>query len=279
MIQFLYPGDAADPVLRQHNAAFSAGTLGTKGVLSLAVDVWRDNAHLFRSYALEQSETLDDWARRNYPTIEHPEYKALPMGVPLGVAGVDQYPVPTRAALTGRFTFEAAVDYLKALLATAQHPFGPERLDELVPKANAMRQRLHHAERGWVPLRVLDSENNIAIRAVVVHVGGMMESRPMAEYEASVGERESSIDHALAHSTARFNAPWSALDEASLRRPVVKAAKKALGLVGLHSVVSEEQENLVVHRLTAHPNNLTIRRIGEPQSVEVVTQMGIDVAA
>lgn len=266
MSLFKYPNNATKHnLLRKYNKLFDAGKLGVTGSVGLAIDVWRDGEHLFASYDANQGESMEFWARRNYPDIPNPDYKALPLGLKYGVAAPDRFQVPTRAATSARFTYGHVEMILKAALATAQLPHGPEALSN-VPTANTMRQRMFNSSHDWFTLQVHDIENRITMRAVLVKKSEKQDDDPDATYEAVLVPRDQSKLESDLEPTARcFEAPNADLSDAVSRRPVIKAAKAALNIVGEHMAVrSTEGQDIVEYAMTAQPFSLWIRAVTRP---------------
>ena len=275
---FKYPDtETGHDLLRKYNKLFDSGTLGTSGTVGLALDVWRDGHHLFASYGPEQGESMEVWAMRNYPLVANPDYATLPMGLKHGVAAVDRFQVPTRAATKRSLTYSHVEWILKAALATAQLPHGPEALS-IVPTANTLRQRMHTSPTdGWLALQIHDLSNRITIRAVVCKQPDTG-SEPGAAYEAVLVPRErSKLDGGLAPDRTDFHAPDADLSDPVARRPVIKAAKAALGIVGQHLAVrSTEGQDIVEYAMTAEPFALWIRAVTRPEPIVDTSPRGFD---
>tara|TARA_R110000851_G_scaffold158038_1_gene300931 strand:- start:31 stop:879 length:849 start_codon:yes stop_codon:yes gene_type:complete len=264
-----YPkADPSHHALRKYNKLFDAGKLGQSGTVGMALDVWRDGEHLFASYEPKQGESLEFWARRNYPALENPNYTQIPMGLKYGASAPDRFQIPTRAATTDYFTYGQVEMIIKAALATAQLPHGPEALS-IVPTANTLRQRMFNAEQDWVVLQVHDISNRISLRAVIVKQSEAREQEPVAAYETMMVPREQSkLKSKLEPATRCFEAPDADLSNAADRRPVIKAAKAALGLVGEHMAArSTDGQDLVEFAMTAKPFSLWIRAVTRPEPV------------
>ena len=275
---FKYPDPETDhTLLAKYNKLFDSGKLGTSGTVGLALDVWRDGEHLFASYDAKQGESIEFWARRNYPDLANPDYAALPMGLKHGVAAIDRFQVPTRAATTLSLTYQQTEWVLKAALATAQLPHGPEALS-IVPTANTLRQRMHTSPtEGWFPLQVHDLNNRITIRAVICKQDEI-EDEPEATYEAVLAPRErSKLDGGLEPVARCFPAPDVDLSDPVARRPVIKAAKAALDIVGQHMAVRYcGGQDIVEYAMTAEPFSLWIRARNRPEPIVDTSPRGFD---
>lgn len=275
---FKYPDpDQKHNLLRKYNKLFDAGKLGAVGTVGLALDVWRDGEHLYASYAPNEGESLEFWARRNYPNIENPDYTALPLGLKYGVASPDRFQVPTRVATTERFTYGQVELILKAALATAQLPHGPEALS-IVPTANTLRQRMFNSETDWVSLQCHDISNRITLRAVVVKLDIDEVAVPDTTYETVLVPREQSkLSSDLEAVSRTFKAVDADLSDPVARRPVVKAAKGAVDVVGQHIVVrSTEGQDMVEFAMTSEPFSLWIRAVERPEPVIDTMPKGFD---
>lgn len=259
---FSYPASSKTPPwLRAFNTRAKAGKFGTSGAYALAFDVWRGNEHLFRSYDLEDSETLDAWCRRNFPTIEHPDYRGTAWGLVHLVSGIDSYPIPTRAALHTPLKHTDAETILKAALATAQWPHGPTNM-ALAPTGNAIRQRLHHAPENFKVWKLYDHENGVAIRAVVGYWVENKAHKRRAVWEVATEDRKNDLAPGTWElQRIQIEAPDVDLLDAESRRPLVKLAKKELGLTGFHSVLRDADVGEMSHNLTAWPYKFIVKRL------------------
>ncbi len=281
MIPFLYPAepDKTPAWLLRFNALVTTGALTGTGVLSLAFDVWRNGNHLFRSYDLDsQSESLDDWCRRNYPTLESPDFRNSPMGLTYGVPGIDNWPVPTRAACDNRVTYERAIMILEAALAVSQLPFAPSRVGSM-PTANSIRQRMFAIgrERDWIRIQINDAENDIAIRAVLARGIGEEPGRPMANYLVTLEPRKSTLTRGnLEPHSVQVESYDADMRHEANRRPILKAAKKALGLTGANSACRMSEEVQARYALTAYPFSIMIQRIGAVENDAAPLTGGLD---
>lgn len=256
MNHFLYPDQGASAWLASYNLRARAGTLTGNGTFGLAWDVWRDGRHMGRSYLPEAGETLDSWCRRNYPDIAAPDYAASLMGVPM-VGGADLLPVPTRQAMDEAMSLTTATDILKAVLATARWPRPPGDVST-VPTANTLRQRLHQAPHDWIPVRIVDQAEGVVIRAVIAKKA---EPQPVqkAAYSADLYRRDgSTVKGDLDPVAVHFDAPVADCGDSVARRPIVKAAKRALRLTGTHSVAIESGSYWFTHKLTGYPYNIRV---------------------
>jgi len=275
---FKYPDpEKSHDLLKKYNRHFDEGKFGKSGTIGLALDVWRDGEHLFSSYDAKQGESIEFWARRNYPDIANPEYAILPMGLKHGVAAIDRFQIPTRAATKLSLTYHQIEMILKAALATAQLPHGPEALS-IVPTANTLRQRMHTSPtEGWFPLQIHDLSNRITIRAVICKQPDS-DSDPEATYEAVLVPRErSKLDGGLEPVARCFPAPDADLSDPVARRPVIKAAKAAMGIVGQHMAVrSYEGQDIVEYAMTAESFALWIRARNRPEPIVDTSPRGFD---
>ena len=275
MLTFQYPTTGnvpswlADYNRRVQGAGFYPGKFG------LALDVWRDDQFLFGSYNYEQAERMDDWARRNYPGIDNVDFRSSAMGVQ--VPGIDNYTVPTRAAFDHAISLKSIELILRAALATAQFPRNPENLD-IVPSQNSMRQRLYQLNDGrdWLAFRINDLENKIVMRAVVGRSEYDTERVQMAHYQAALIPRQSTMETHLKPCQVTFEAPAADMTSVEHRRPILKAAKKELNIVGYPGRVTDALVNQCTFSLGSHPFDLLVS--GTPLPMEDIepTKGGFD---
>lgn len=245
-----YPGDE----FAEYNAKLAQESWRA-GHFAIAVDVWRDGEHLWRSYALELAESMDSWCARNFPEVANPDYKNTVMGVLGAVPNIDRYPVPMKAALGFSTSLPEVGTILRATLGIAQLPHKPEKLD-IVPTSNTMRQRMHQSETDWSVFNIVDQENRIVIRVVLAKVE---EDQPyLAEYEAHLyraGEGESHLDDrkvTIEYEKADLTSPKS-------RKMLTQAAKSRLNIVGMHSICEHADDIKYRSRVTGHPFVYEIR--------------------
>jgi hypothetical protein len=220
-----YPGEA----FAGYNASLLAGF--KKGRYSFAVDVWRDGAHLWRSYTEEESEDLDSWCRRNMPEMLHPDYDGSTWGFGPAMGGMDRFPIPTRAALFLPTSIPDVEAILRACLGIAQLPNKPRRLD-IVPNANTIRQRLHQRRhQGWATFRIVDKDSGVLIRVLVAKAEEA--GKESAKYAAELIPNDENAQ------TLKFDyvGPSVDMEDTTGRKGLTTAVKRLASLTGHGSTV------------------------------------------
>ncbi len=245
----IYPNPTTVHEIQAHN---KRGTEFAGKVYAAAVDVWRDGVHLWRSYAPEDSETLDKWhdaelgedVARNY---DDGIWSAR------GVVNVDHWVIPKQSALKPVGSSKDLRNMLVTMLAIGQMPAHPAGLD-VVPAANTLNMRLWRS--AW-PYAVFTFEaDGVTVRAMVAQLEVAMLS-DVVSWSANLERRETregAIDQSLGEPrTVEFKAPENA-DASSL----VRAAKQSLGLTGWPA---QRQGDSLVWHLARAPYTLTLDRI------------------
>ena len=257
---FQYPETSLTPKWLTKFNRQAADNLFHAGRFGLAMDVWRDSDHLFRNYDVAHAESIDEWCRRNYPAVANPDHGSCGMGVPL-VAGLDRFPVPMRAACGGHYSLTAIRTILQAALATGQYPFPPEN-GQLVPKANALRQRMIGVEVDWLRVNIVDIESQVAIRAIILNKGQATPQHTMATYEAKLEKREgSTLETKLTPRVVDFRAPDHDLGKTATRRPIIKEAKEQFDLIGLAGRITASTPTMARFTMATEPFDLTVTKV------------------
>jgi len=236
MIWPTYPEAPGLPkYLTRHNAHQTGAQrpLGRPGVYGCAVDVWRDGAHLWRSYAPAMGETADAWSERTW-RAEHgdawpKDHQSGPWAAP-GVPDLLLSPVPTVAALAHVGAAQDVFDLLAALVAIGDWPAEPPREPVSVPSANGISVSLSRDPDAWITACVVNGP--VTVRAMIGRCAPVrdVEAVPVTRWAATLARRSTragALDTRLPEQAVTFDAPTDAPPHILARR-----AKMALGING-----------------------------------------------
>ena len=246
------------PIIRHDQRTRDPVLTGGPRPIGVAVDVWRDGAHLWRSYTPQPGATCDAWTDAVHgpdgPRNHDEGYWRAP-----GVQNVADWPIPTRAACAPVMGLQAVADLLYTLTAIAlrdvlawagegaepfQHP----------PAEGALRQRLISSESGEVMAAYC--EQGVTVRAIIVPLEAVRrsEAAPVTQtWRATLQRRPvraGAHDVHLREGSVAFAAPAEAPPHI-----LVRHAKRALGVTGYPA--QRRGEGLAWHISTA-PYLLTI---------------------
>jgi hypothetical protein len=266
---FKYPQQEGAPEwLARYNSQVDSGDFGT-GTFGLAFDVWRNGEHLFRSYRVSQAEPMDTWCRRNLPQIANPEHNKTAMGA--NVPAMDRFLVPTMDAFDTPMSLATARTIVAAALATARWPHAPDE-GIVVPKDNALRQRLYNEDRDWFNLKLYDPENGIAIRAIFARLPEQSFMAQQSKYLATLWERpDSNLKGALDPASHEIVMDTCDLDNVKARKPILKEAKRLFFLVGQNGRVIHDDYTSFTYRCGNLPYDFKVERIHDFAKPEIPT--------
>lgn len=220
------------------------------GANCYAFDVWRSDEHLWRSYTLDESETLDSWYARNFPEIVAGNSGSV-WGCRGLVPNAGAYPIPTRAGMSARTSLRTIERIGRAILAIAQLPHEPSNLDA-VTKANTMRQRQHNAETDWSVFAIRDDD--IFIRLLVAKAQPDL-TEAQAEYEVDVmpdGRETIRVNH---------TGPDCDMADSTGRKSLSQGVKALVGWTGRHAVVTQSDEHKYLMRAQTINSSLEVRKV------------------
>ena len=250
-----HPGSTTHAAILRHNARQSAHTPQTRADYACAVDVWRDGAHLWRSWDTATGISVDDYAARVLGPLYPTDHDNGTWGVP-GVEQVADWPVPTDASLSPPMSLQAVLDTCLACAAIAQWPNEPYELDA-VPTRVTLAQRLARSDNARTVLTFKAGE--ASVRALVVHrlpgAGDVPES-PACDWLATLRRRHvraGAVDTPLPEGDAVFAAPVDAPPHV-----LARLAKAALGITGRQA--QRRDPSALVWHITMAPYTMTITR-------------------
>ena len=231
---------------------------GRQGSFGAALDVWRDGAHLWRSYAPSDAVAVDDWHFQRW----HGEFGAMyPRDYDSGIwraPGVrltaDSL-VPTHAATRWIGGVPAVCDLIATALAIGQLPHAPEGLDD-APQPGALYTEMCRDTEDWI-VRGVES-GGVTVRALIAPCAPpdpeKVEEADPVWYAVLMSRpvRAGSRDATLPEGEATFTAPIDAPPHILARR-----AKAALGISG-H--LAQRQGDSLVWHLSCAPYRLEIWR-------------------
>ena len=200
------------------------------GDFGLAADVWMDREHMWSTY--DNGESPLDWVERHFPEHRAPDLSQSYWGLKGYVGYIGDYAIPTWDSLSSGMTMNEVVCVLQGLLATAQMTPEPN-VKDTVPTATSITQKLYVQQTNFVPVEIIDLPARVAIRAIVGRVARTKTEKATyrAEFRSNGGVE-----------TVMFEANSIPLDGTAQRRQVTQAAKREVGLNGVHSVVVSSDE-------------------------------------
>ena len=226
--------------------------------IGVAVDVWRDGVHLWRSYAPEPGATCDAWTDAVHgpdgPRNHDEGYWRAP-----GVQNVADWPVPTRAGCAPVLGLQGVSDLLYTLTAIALRDvleWAGEGAQPFMnpPAEGGLRQRLMRSESGEI--MVAYCEQDVTVRALIVPLEAVRRSDAVPAtrtWRATLQRRPvraGAHDVHLREGSVAFAAPAEAPPHI-----LVRHAKRALGVTGYPA--QRRGDGLTWHISTA-PYLLTI---------------------
>lgn len=157
------------PIIRHDQRTRDPVMTGGPRPIGVAVDVWRDGAHLWRSYTPQPGATCDAWTDAVHgpdgPRNHDSGYWSVP-----GVHAVADWPVPAAASLRPCMGAMAVADLLYSLVAIATRDT-LQTVEDIPapytapPSHQVIRQRLAKAPSGEVV--VAFEEQGVSVRALV----------------------------------------------------------------------------------------------------------------
>lgn len=158
------------PVLRHDTRQRENAPRGGLQAFGVAVDVWRDGVHLWRSWETSTGESLIDWTAAHLGDDVAQNYDDGLWGVP-GVQEVADWPIPHPASVAPVYGLQAVADLLYTMPAIAlRGDFTwptPEGF-ETPPTLPVLRQRLARAEGDSIVAAFC--EQGVSVRALVRRV-------------------------------------------------------------------------------------------------------------
>lgn len=243
--------------------SFRAGKYG------VAVDVWREGVHLWRSYDLNTSETLDSWYARNIPEMTHPDYSNSPFGVAGSIGGLDRFPIPTRGAMSEALSFPSILQIISATAAIAHMP---HRATDRTPSHNSVRQRMHQSVTGWLVVNSIYQADKVVIRAVIGLAGPT--EPPSALYTCDQRKKDGTND---VMARAEILGPDIDMMSGSGRIPISAKAKSAFECTGRQGLVKKSDAGKYLIELTGVDFDLEIRK-SQVYPGKVLDNSGFDTA-
>ena len=165
----VYPHETDEPALTRHKAhmAGKSPPRGRQGSFGAALDVWRDGAHLWRSYGPDEATMLDDWHHdrwyHEFGTMYPRDYDSGPWRAPGVILAPDSL-IPTREALRWVGGVPAVCDLMATALAIGQLPRAPDGKGD-VPSPGALYAELHRDAEGWI-VRTAEADG-VTVRALI----------------------------------------------------------------------------------------------------------------
>ena len=235
----LPPGEARE-VMEAHTARQTGaqGRPGPQGDVGLALDVWREGAHLWRSYGAGQP--IEEWAARTMGPEFPRNFDDGPMGMP-GVIDIQQWPVPTIEDAVHIGGAAAALETIRAMAIVGTYPDPATDIPKLMtPQALLHRLRTHGET--IIKYRL----QPVSVRAFLVNLTPSeipREDGQSVTWRAWLKRREARggvPEGDFTESTVTFQ-----MDALSTRAQVMRAAKERLGIRGWPlSPVAAQQWNL-----------------------------------
>lgn len=220
----VYPHSGVHEALDRHidGAAHITGRLGAPGRYGLAVDVWRDGEHVWRSYDVATSESVWDWFDRELPAGTAPNHDEGWWSM-AGIHGIDLWPIPTAASLHTGMTVQEALDVVVTCLALAQLPAAPEGLDS-APTPEAVYTRLSRKDTDGIVVKLVAA--GVAVRAYLVRVDISEDTAPELPHRSYTARMEPRGDDT--------NEPVKQVQITAAAKPnrIIREAKAALGVPG-----------------------------------------------
>jgi hypothetical protein len=254
--------------LARHNSNMTSGPKpGPMGLFGAAIDVWRDGAHLWRSYDLTKAETPADWSERTYrPTLGDAWPKDHGRG-PWAILGRDdawRWPIPKLEAMQHIGSAPMLCDLIATVLAIGQLPGAPEGLDTC-PQPGAIGMAMKRHERTW--FTVTAEAAGVSLRALVGYVDppkeGQPDMVPVVPFRATLERRTvraGAVDGVLPEGRQVFYAPADTEPHMLARR-----AKAALGITGHGAARLPGQ---LVWNVARAPYVMTVAPLTEAELVE-----------
>lgn len=244
------------PILRHDQRQRTPTLTGAPRPYGVAVDVWRDGFHLWRSYT--GGSTCDAWTDENMGAEAPRNHDAGLWGVP-GVVDVADCPIPDKAALAPIQGLQGVADLLYTLVAIA---IGRPTDDmSRVPSEQVLRQRLSRAERGYIV--VAFEEQGVSVRAMIAPLEPQTadgESPAKARYWTTTLERRETRQGAINVTLTECTATLAALPDAPIHI-IARRAKAALGISGWQAA---RQGGSMVWHLARAPYRMTIEPLDSP---------------
>lgn len=246
----IYPHRGVSAELDRHAAGGAAG-YGT-GRYAIALDVWRGEGHIWRSYDPAHGESVFDWAERELPPGTAMNHDDGRWGV-TGVMSIHRWPVPTLAALTPVASMTSLRDIMATCFAIGQLPDVPPSSLDAIPPEGSLYTRIYRAKGQPVTVCACDPVSSVAVRALITRRG---------EGEAAPDAPPQSFSAHLVPREARDTVPEVQLQTRTVLivappRPnlIIRKAKAALGIPAWPA---QRQGKTLTWRLTGAPYQVVV---------------------
>ena len=252
-----YPSPTTHAAILRHNAR-QAAPASAAARYACAVDVWRDGAHLWRSWDTATGISVDDYAARVLGPLYPTDHDNGAWGVP-GVEQVADWPVPTEASLSPPMSLQAVLDTCLACAAIAQWPNEPYELDA-VPTRAALVARMAYRGDGRTVLAFKAGEASVRalIAQLIPEAADALDTpaAPACDWRATLRRRHvraGVVDTLLPEGDAVFKAPANAKPNA-----LARLAKASLGITGWQA--QRRDPSALVWHLALAPYVMAITR-------------------
>ena len=222
-----YPGKHFEKYNEAIENGFGAGKF------AFAIDVWRDGAHLWRSYTDEECESLVEWIDREQPGQTIPMFAATPWACKGFIDAPDAYPVPTRAGLsTFNTSLRNVLNIAQAVLGIAMLPHAPSGK---VISENTLRQRMHNHPEPWLVVPI--HHDGVTIRLVMAE--GSKAKPETAQYAADLTYWDDSVPQS---DRVHYTGPSYDMTNPKDRKALSRQIKAEFDLTGHAGTVSRWDE-------------------------------------
>lgn len=222
---------AVAPVLRHNRRQTELATIGRPHRFGVALDVWIDGAHLWRSWPVDTGSTCDAWAVECFGPDAPANHDNGVWGVP-GVSQIGDCPIPTLASLSEVQGLPGVTDLIHTMLAIALGDSWSLAALSAAPAEGALRARLRRSVIGYVVVPV--SASGVGIRAMILEHPRQPRraapTGPTQTWRASVTRREvraGAGQAVIPERTVTIEAPRDAPSHL-----LIRSAKAVLGLTG-----------------------------------------------
>ena len=251
------------PILRHDQRQRTPTLTGAPKPYGVAVDVWRDGVHLWRSYT--GGSTCDAWTDENMGTEAPRNHDSGLWGVP-GVYNVADCLIPAKGCLAPVQGLQGVADLLYTLTAIGLRDVLAYAGDGAhgfthPPTEQVLRQRLSRDTRGYIV--VAFEEQGVSVRAMVAPLESQIADNPTpakAHYWMVSLERRETRQGAIVATLDESTSTFATRPDDPIHI-VARRAKAALGISGWQAA---RQGGSMVWHLARAPYRMTIEPIDSP---------------